>query len=238
MFQKQYDAIKNDPDLNDLLFALDQLMKVDDKEMTEIFANELGNTWMMYWNKWRKKKKKLGAVCLKCYGDERTNNVPTLVFADAYESYSIQNRSEQSHVKGLSDAPGFPIFVEAQFENKVFDEKGGFDVDFITDSLIAVEEDIVQKPIYEKMKHLYVIKTLDLAFRAVELNLAAERFGELQKKDPFAFFALATYDAKPMLLCEIEGFDMSHWSFQAENIENESRSGLDCQKKEMIRMVG
>lgn len=209
IFQKQYDELRAESTFNEISRLIEELVHVDDKEIVEIFANELGNTWMLYTKKMKSGAKKIGAVCLKLDGFEGPGEVPTLVFADAYESYSLDDCSQKSHVSGIADASE-KIFARAKFNNKVFDEIGGFDIDFVTAPLFDADDDIIESDIFKKLKMLYVIKTLDLAYRAVALNAAADRFRQLPKNEPFAFFAFPESGGNPILLCEISGSDIVH----------------------------
>lgn len=209
IFQKQYEELHADPEFSKVSGLIEDLLKIDDDEITEIFANELGNTWMLYTKKLKGGANKIGAVCLKWDGSEGPGEVPTLVFADAYESYNIEELTEKSHVRGLIDSKE-KIYGRAQFNNKIFDEKGGFDIDFVTNLLFDVDDSLVESEIFKKVKMLYIVKTLDLAYRAVMLNVMADRFRQLPKNEPFAFFAVPELGGKPVLLCEISGADIIH----------------------------
>ncbi len=209
IFQKQYEELHADPEFSRVTEFVGDLMQIDDDEIAEIFANELGNTWMLYAKKLQGGTNKIGAVCLKWDGNEGPGEVPTLVFADAYETYAIAELTEKSHVPGLIDSKE-KIYARVQFQNKIFDEKGGFDIDFVTNLLFDVDDNLVELEVFKKVKMLYVIKTLDLAYRAVMLNIAADRFRKIPKNDPFAFFSIPELGGNPVLLCEISGVDIVH----------------------------
>ncbi len=209
MFQKHYDESRADQEFSKVSRLVNDLMHIDEDEITEIFANELGNTWMLYEKKLKGGINKIGAVCLKWDGSEGPGEVPTLVFSDAYESYTIEELTQKSHIPDFIDTPE-KIYARVQFNNKIFDEKGGFDIDFVTCTLFDVDDALIESSVFQKIKMLYLIKTLDLAYRAVMLNISAERFRQLPKNDPFAFFAFPVIGGNPILLCEIFGADIVH----------------------------
>ncbi|MCX7679991.1 MAG: hypothetical protein N2316_12360 [Spirochaetes bacterium] len=202
MFQTHYDEVQLVAKGN-LFKLVENLITINDDELVEVFSNDLGNTWMLYSNKLKGKSIKVAAICLTWNGYVDPGNIPTLVFSDAYESYSIESLSDKSHVEGIFDSKE-KIFASVKFGNKLFDELGGFDIDFVTNYLIDADDDVFDAPAFEQIKMLYIVKLLDLTYRAVKMNVASEQFRKLPKHNPFAFFAFPKREQKPVLICEVE----------------------------------
>ena len=205
MFQRQYDALRANPDYGRVANAIDDLVRHDDAELAGIFSEELGNTWTLWGDKLAGRAASLSAVVLKWDGDGEFPNVPMLVFADGYDSHAITSLSEEPGASGLLESPGDPIFAKASFGDRVFEESGGFDIDIVTGSLfdIAVDENVRDLPVYDATKNLFLIKTLDLALRAVDLTMCGEPFRSLPLGIPFAFFAIPGQGHQPILLREL-----------------------------------
>jgi len=201
MFQTQYEKVTARDDFSVVEEAVAELVKLDDGEMRDIFANELGNTWSLYREKMKGKNDRISAIVLKWDGGDE--DVPSLVFSDAYDEYRIESRSESTSSPLLYDTAGVPLYVKASFGEKIFEDYGGFDIDFVTYGLYAVDEEDVAKPVYREVAALYTIKTLDLAYNAVLQSVRGDRFRNMPVTTPFAFFALPEADGTPVLLLEI-----------------------------------
>lgn len=205
LFQTQYEKLCAYADFSRVRSAVERLLKTDEQELVDIFSNELGNTWTMYGTKLAGKNIALSAVSLKWDGDGEEPFVPTIVLADAYESYSLKGiqEHEESPVRPGSEMAA--IHAKPVFAGKVFDELGGFDIDFVTDHLFELADDgeVNRLPVYEETKTLFIIKTLDLAYRAVKQTVSGDRFGALPKRVPFAFFANTGQNRQPFLIFEV-----------------------------------
>jgi hypothetical protein len=206
LFEVQYDRLRGNDDFGLVTPTIENLLKIDEQDSINAFAMDLGNAWTLYGKKLAGGATSLGAVVLKWDGDAEEPFVPTIVLADAYASYSIGELSAQSGSPLLPDSPSSPIYPKVTYGEKVFDEYGGFDLDMVTGYLydLADDDEVQGLPVYEEVKALFMIKTLDLVYSAIVHSVRGDRFRALNKKMPFAFFALTGKDQPPVLLLEIE----------------------------------
>lgn len=206
IFESQYDRLRGNEDFGLVTSTVERLLKIDEQDIINAFAVDLGNAWTLYGKKLAGKETTLGAVVLKWDGDSEEPFVPTIVLADAYASYSIEELSVNSGSPLLPDSPVSAIYPKVVYGEKVFDEYGGFDLDMVTGELydLADDEEVQGLPVYDEVNALFLIKTLDLVYGAVVHSVRGDRFRALPRREPFAFFALPGRESPPVLLLEID----------------------------------
>lgn len=206
LFELQYDRLRENEEFGLVTSAVENLLKIDEQDIMNSFAVDLGNAWTLYGKKLGGKNVALGAVVLRWDGDGEEPFVPTIVLADAYSSYSIEGLSVQSGSPALPDSAADAIYPKVVYGEKVFDEYGGFDLDMVTGDLydLADDEEVQGLPVYDELKILFMIKTLDLAYGAVLHSVQGDRFRALPRREPFAFFAVTGKGDPTVLLLEID----------------------------------
>ncbi|MGQ9842471.1 MAG: hypothetical protein ACUVRK_02810 [Spirochaetota bacterium] len=164
------------------------LLTIDEEAIVHMMTNELGNTLMLYSSKL--KNDFIQSITLKIDAPEDSHFIPSVVLASAYNSYTITQTSTKP-INALYPKSNIALYNTVQFGKVLFSELGGCDIDLISDFLFDVVscQNEIGDGLFKNIQSLAIIKILELLYNTCSLIMQGDRFKQLPKKTPFAFFA-------------------------------------------------
>lgn len=186
IFEEKYEQLLQHPEMQRVKYFLSNLLSIDDQDFMFMITNELGNTITLYASK--QNNNPIQSITLKLYSNA-DSFIPSIVFASAYDSYSIiKSYTKPSNI--LLPECNIPLYNEVQFGKAIFHELGGCDIDEISDVLfdVASDEEMVATIAFQMAQTLTIIKICELLHDACLLLVQGDRFKKLSITKPFSFF--------------------------------------------------
>lgn len=187
LFQEHYEKLISNHLSHEISHYIKDLINIDDEEIIHYMINELGNTLTIYTSKL--KSDRIQVITLEIEAPEDEYFIPSIILASAYESFTI---------KKVYSTPAHPLLPKADnmynqliLGKTIFSQFGGCDIDMVSDALFGIISlpDIAKSDLLQQIQTLVIIKILELLQNAIVVLMEGDRFKQLPKNQPFAFFA-------------------------------------------------
>ncbi|HOJ29281.1 MAG TPA: hypothetical protein PL059_09430 [Spirochaetota bacterium] len=187
VFQEWYEKVISGNVSHEVILCIKDLLHIDEEEIIHYMTNELGNTLTLYTSKLKDEQIQTITLLIDTPDDEYF--IPSIILASAYASFEIKSTFSSPHTPLLPKMDN--MYHQLAFGKNIFFQFGGCDLDMISDVLFDIISlpDIAKSGILQQMQTLVIIKILELMYNSCLLLMKGDRFAQLPKTKPFAFFA-------------------------------------------------